>query len=97
MEKDQTVIEMMIENSNFVTTYEGYPEFLTHLIKKSIKNNTIFKPNTWSQETGALDFYDSLDCVNCFYSIMLNVAQELYDSLKPHDSSFMTCIETCAT
>jgi len=48
MEKDQAVIELMNENANFVTAYEGYPEFLTHLIKKSIKNNTIFKPNNWS-------------------------------------------------
>lgn len=69
-EKDKNVLEMMNENANFIVAYEGYPEYLTHVIKKSIKNNIVFKPNYWSQETGALDFYDSLDFVVKLYSIL---------------------------
>jgi|LauGreDrversion4_2_1035121.scaffolds.fasta_scaffold19200_3 hypothetical protein len=47
-EKDKNVLEMMNENANFIVAYEGYPEYLTHVIKKSIKNNIVFKPNYWS-------------------------------------------------
>jgi len=28
-EKDTMILKLMNENSNFVTSYEGYPEFLT--------------------------------------------------------------------
>lgn len=28
-EKDTTILQLMNENANFITTYEGYPEFLT--------------------------------------------------------------------
>jgi hypothetical protein len=31
-EKDTTILNLMNENANFITTFEGYPEFLTHLI-----------------------------------------------------------------
>ena len=62
----------MNENANFITSYEGYPELLTNLIRKSIKNNTLFKPNNWSQETGALDFYDSLDFATKLYGMLQN-------------------------
>ena len=52
-----------------------------------------FKPCPWSQEAGNLDFYDSLDFINKFYSITEQVQQELYDALKPHDTSLMTYID----
>ena len=55
----------MKEHNNFIMVYEGYPEFLTQLSKGSIiEKNRIFKLNTWSQEMGILDFYDSLDMIN---------------------------------
>ena len=73
-DKDTTILNLMNENANFITTYEGYPEFLTHLVHKSVvEKNRLFKPNSWSQATGALDFYDSLDFVTRNYSLMQNV------------------------
>lgn len=39
----------MKENANFITIYEGYPEFLTRLTHRSIiDKNKLFKPNSWS-------------------------------------------------
>jgi len=39
----------MNENANFVIAYEGYPEFLTQLMHKSIvEKNRLFKVNSWS-------------------------------------------------
>ena len=52
-----------------------------------------FKPCPWSQEVGNLDFYDSLDFINKFYAITQQVQQELYDALKPYDTSIMTYID----
>ena len=50
----------MSEHSNFIQCHEGYPEFLTKLRTKSIiDKNLCFKPNKWSQDTGALDFYET--------------------------------------
>ena len=66
-------------------------------MKKSIvEKNRLFKCNPWSQPTGALDFYDSLDFVTRFYSMMQQGQQELYDCLKPHDPSVMSCIDAAA-
>lgn len=31
-EKDANVLKLMNENANFITAYEGYPEFLTQLV-----------------------------------------------------------------
>ncbi len=60
----------MQEHSNFIAMYEGYPEFLTVLTHRSILDkNRLFKVNSWSQKTGALDFYDSLEFINKLYSI----------------------------
>jgi hypothetical protein len=62
----------MKEQNNFITAYEGYPEFLTMLTHGSIfDKNKIFKPNLWSQETGALDFYDTLEFINKYYALTL--------------------------
>ena len=48
-EKDQNVIKLMREHSNFIAIYEGYPEFLTMLTHRSILDkNRLFKPNKWS-------------------------------------------------
>lgn len=48
-EKDVTVLNLMREHNNFVTVYEGYPEFLTMLTHGSIfDRNRVFKPNSWS-------------------------------------------------
>ena len=48
-EKDQNVIKLMREHSNFIAIYEGYPEFLTMLTNRSILDkNRLFKPNKWS-------------------------------------------------
>jgi hypothetical protein len=60
----------MNENANFVIAYEGYPEFLTQLMHKSIvEKNRLFKVNSWSENTGALDFYDSLDFCTKLYAM----------------------------
>ncbi len=41
-----------------------------------------------------MDFYDSLGFVNKFSSIMTQIAQELYDALKPYDPTVMTYIDS---
>ena len=88
----------MNENANFVVAYEGYPEFLTQLLHRSIlEKNRLFRTNAWSLDTGALDFYESLDFAPRFYSLMSQAQTELCDALHPHDSSVATCIETIAT
>lgn len=85
----------MNENANFIVAYEGYPEFLTQLMHKSIiEKNRLFKLNSWSQDTGALDFYESLDFAVQFFAVMTQAQTELCDVLKPHDPSVQTCIET---
>ena len=97
-EKDKDIIRIMNEQSNFITIHEGYPEFLNNLQGGSgsgtMKN---FKPCPWSQDTANLDFYDSLDFINKFYAIMGQIQQELYDTLKPHDTSTMTYIDMQVT
>jgi hypothetical protein len=45
-ETDATVIQLMREHSNFITNYEGYPEFLTALTHNSLKQR--FRLNAWS-------------------------------------------------
>lgn len=73
-EKDMNVLELMKEHSNFIAIYEGYPEYLTQLTHRSILDkNKIFKCNEWSQPTGVLDFYDTLEFINKFYSITQGV------------------------
>jgi hypothetical protein len=63
-EKDHNVLELMKEHSHFLATHEGYPEYLTQLTHHSIlSKNKCFKLNPWSQTTGCLDFYDSLDFI----------------------------------
>ena len=85
----------MREHNNFVEVYEGYPEYLTMLTHGSIMDkNRIFKPNPWSQETGCLDFYDTLDFIEKFYATTQAVSAEIYDSLKPWDPTLMTFIDT---
>ena len=70
-ERDTNVLQLMKEHSNFIAAYEGYPEFLTMLTHKSIVDkNRIFKVNSWSQKTGVLDFYDTLEIVNNVYAVM---------------------------
>ena len=82
---------MMRDHSNFIAVYEGYPEFLTMLTQRSILDkNRLFKPNKWSQDTGALDFYDSLDFITKFYAVTQQIQQELYDGLKMWDTTLMT-------
>ena len=79
-EGDPNILNLMREHSNFVTVYEGYPEFLTLLTHKSIVDkNRLFKVSPWSQETGVLDFYCTLDIVNRFYAMVKQLKNELYD------------------
>ena len=60
----------MSEHSHFIATHEGYPEFLTNLTHKSILDkNRLFQPNSWSQKTGSLDFYETMDFVVSFYAV----------------------------
>lgn len=35
-QNDTYILELMNENANFITVYEGYPEFLTQLVQKSV-------------------------------------------------------------
>lgn len=86
----------MNENANFIVTYEGYPEFLTQLLNKSIvEKNRLFKVNSWSQDTGALDFYETLDFSIKLYAVMQEASTELMEALKPHDPSIASSIDTC--
>ena len=94
-EKDKDIMKLMNEHTNFMQIHEGYPEYLTCLQGGSGGSEMKrFKPCPWSQEAGNLDFYDSLDFINKFYSITQQVQQELYDALKPHDTSLLTYIDT---
>ena len=69
-ESDPNILNLMREHSNFITVYEGYPEFLTMLTHKSIVDkNRLFKVSPWSQETGVLDFYCTLDIVNRYHAM----------------------------
>ena len=84
----------MGEHAHFIELHEGYPEFLTRLTHGSIMDkNREFKPNPWSQETGALDFYESLDFINRVNAMTHQVRQELYESLTPWNDSLMTHID----
>ena len=48
-DKDRDIIRVMKEQSNFLTVYEGHPEFLTmHTHRSILDKNRIFKPNSWS-------------------------------------------------
>ena len=94
-EKDKDIMKLMNEHTNFMQIHEGYPENLTCLQGGSGGSEMKrFKPCPWSQEAGNLDFYDSLDFINKYYSITQQVQQELYDALKPHDTSLLTYIDT---
>ena len=60
----------MAEHAAFIQVHEGYPEFLTRLTHQSIMDkNRLFKCNEWSQDTGSLDFYESLDFINKFHAV----------------------------
>lgn len=62
----------MAEHSHFIAVHEGYPEFLTRLTHRSIiDKNRLFKPNSWSQDTGTLDFYETLDFVTKHYALTM--------------------------
>lgn len=84
----------MGEHAHFISLHEGYPEFLTRLTHRSILDkNRLFKPNHWSQETGSLDFYETLDFITKYYAVTLQMHQELYDGLQMWDSTLMTQID----
>jgi len=53
----------------------------------------VFRPCPWSQEVGNLDFYQSLNFATKLYATQQQVQQELYDALKPYDSTIMTYID----
>jgi hypothetical protein len=70
-EKDLNVIKLMQEHSHFIAMHEGYPEFMTRTTHRSRTDKfKTFKVNKWSQDTGCLDFYETLDFINCFTSAM---------------------------
>jgi len=85
----------MNEHQHFIAVHEGYPEFLTRLTHESIMDkNRLFKANPWSQETGSLDFYETLDFISKLYSLLQSMSEELCDSLKLWDCTLMTHVET---
>ena len=88
-------MQLIREQVNFAQVYEGYPEYLTQLTHGSILDlNRVFKPNKWSQLTGALDFYETLDIINRLHSVIASIQDELYSSLQPWDPSLMAHIDT---
>jgi hypothetical protein len=95
-EKDKAIQKIMNENVNFISTYEGYPEFI-HFSAQSAgthgKTKNSFKTSPWSNDVGLLDFYESLDFASKFNTIMQSGHQELCDSLKPYNYQIMTLIE----
>lgn len=94
-EKDKTIIKLMNEHTNFIQIHEGYPEFLNFQQGGTNGNHVRnFKVCPWSEPSANLDFYDSLSFINKFYSILAQVQQELYDTLKPYDPTVMTYIDS---
>lgn len=93
-EKNHNVLKLMGEHSHFIAIHEGYPEFLTRLTHRSIcDQNKVYKPNYWSQETGSLDFYETLDFINRFHAVTQNMQQELYDTLKCWEPVMMVHVD----
>ena len=94
VETDPNVIQLMKNHSNFIAVFEGYPEFLTMLTHRStLDANLTFKVNEWSQHTGALDFYDSLEVITNVHAVIHSVKNELYESLKMWEPSMNALID----
>ena len=72
-EKDQTILQLMNEHTNFIQIHEGYPEFINFPQGSGALKR--FKPCPWSTDQGVLDFYDSLGFINKFYSITQQVTK----------------------
>ena len=84
----------MGEHSHFIAIHEGYPEFLARLTHRSIcDSDNEFQLNHWSQKTGSLDFYESLDFINRLHAVTQGMSQELYDTIKIWDPVIMTHID----
>lgn len=93
-ESNHNILKMMGEHAHFIQIHEGYPEFLSRLTHRSIcEKNKLFKPNPWSQETGSLDFYESLDFINRYHSTLASMQQELHDTLQEWDPVLATFVE----
>ena len=84
----------MNEHANFVRTYEGYPDFMIDLQANKSSKLGNFKVAPWSIPINLLDFYESLGFINKLYSTIKASFTELVETLKPHDVTLMTMIET---
>lgn len=67
-EKDETIIDIMNENANYVRIYEGYPDFLIELQGLQSQKLCTYKFSDWSLPINVLDFYEGLDFTTKFYS-----------------------------
>ena len=92
-EKDETILDIMNENSNYVRVYEGYPEFLTDIQGLITQKLSQYRFNSWSVPVNILDFYEGLSFVPKLYATLQSIMSELTEVLKPHDCCLQTMIE----
>lgn len=92
-EKDEVILDIMNEQSNYIKLYEGYPDMLLEMqaLQSSKLNN--YKFSDWSSPINVLDFYESLNFVPKFYASIQSVITELQEVHKPHNNSLMAMLE----
>jgi hypothetical protein len=67
-EKDDVILEIMNEQSNFTKLYEGYPDFLIELQGLQSSKLSNYKFSDWSHPINVLDFYESMTFAPKFYA-----------------------------
>lgn len=72
-EKDETIIDIMNENANYIRIYEGYPEF--HLEMQGLSSQKLCQHRftSWSTPINVLDFYECLGFTTKFYSTIQSI------------------------
>ena len=92
-EKDEVIIELMNEQSNYIKLYEGYPEFITEMQGLQSAKLSNYRITDWSQPINVLDFYESLTFAPRFYATLQSILTELQEVHKPANSSMLALIE----
>lgn len=80
---DEVVEETMNHDANFIKTQEGYPLFYRDQQDSLSK----VKFNTYSNEIGLLDFYESLIIIPKVYSSLNILFEDFQKELKPANAS----------
>ena len=92
-EKDEVILEIMNEHSNYVKMYEGHPDLLFDFQSLQQSKLTNYKFSDWSFPINVLDFYDSVTFAHKFYATLQTLMIELADVHKPHNYSFHAMME----